>query len=379
MNLTVPLFTPRFTPADKNQLLKVLHSGWLTHGPFNEKFETDFARYLDVNHAVSVNSCASALLVSLIAHKIKGEVIIPSFTFVATANAVVNAGATPVFVDVSYDTCNINPQAINASITKRTEAIIPVHFGGQSAPMKPIMALAQKHKLVVIEDSAETIGGLYQGKKTGSFGTGCFSFYPTKNLTTGEGGMVTTNSTRLASIIRTYAAHGITTTAFIRQQTKQPWLRTATVAGYNFRMSGLQAGLGISQLKRLDTMNRTRRRLASWYTRRLKNIEEIDVPVESPNCYHVYQMYTIKVKKVDRTKFLAKLRQRGIDATVHFDPPVHKQLFYKKFCDHRTDLSVTNRLSRNIVPLPLFPAMTQQQQVYVVNNIKAAIKVSRSS
>lgn len=375
--MKVPLFVPHFTQDDQDSLLSVLKSGWLTHGPFNDSFESEFARFLGVEHAVSVNSCASALFLSLLALNIKGEVIIPSFTFVATANAVLAAGATPVFADIDYGTCNINPASIASCVSSRTEAIIPVHFAGQAAEMEPIIRLANRYKLALIEDSAETIGGTYRKKMAGSFGIGCFSFYPTKNITTGEGGMITTHSSRLAQTIRAYSAHGVQRSTHSRVGTEKPWYRAATLPGYNFRMSGLQAALGISQLKRLRRMNSDRQRSARAYDRLLRHIEEVDLPVESKDCRHVYQMYTIKLKRKNRNKFVTELNRRGVGASVHFDPPVHRQPLYRKYLKKEIDLAVTDVVARTIVTLPIFPAMTELQISYVANTIKQVLKQSK--
>ncbi|MBM4431419.1 MAG: DegT/DnrJ/EryC1/StrS family aminotransferase, partial [Chloroflexi bacterium] len=306
--MDVPLCVPDVTDTDVARVVEVLRSGWLTHGPYNKQLEADFARYIGVKHAVSVNSCASALHLAMLALGIQGEVIMPSFTFVATANATVTAGATPVFADICYNTCNIDPAAIRAAITSRTEAIMPVHYGGQACDMDAIMAIAQRYGLAVIEDSAETIGGEYRGKKAGTFGVGCYSFYPTKNMTTGEGGMVVTNDDALAERIRTYVGHGISSNTLAREKAERPWLRAATLPGYNFRLSNIQAALGVGQLARLDEMNARRREHAAWYNAHLAEFQELlDLPVEANGCLHVYQMYTVKLKGVDRTAFLAEL------------------------------------------------------------------------
>src|SRR5262245_17140378 len=207
--MTIPLSLPALGPEEEQAVLEVLRSGWLTHGPKTTEFEQLMAAYLGVGYAVSVNSCAAALHLALVAHRVRGEVIIPSFTFVATANAVLTAGATPVFVEVDRATRNLDPAAVAAAVTPRTEAIMPVHWGGLCCDMVALGAIADRHQLAVIEDSAETIGGKFRGRKAGSFGTACFSFFPTKNITCGEGGMLTTNDETLARTARTHAAHGI--------------------------------------------------------------------------------------------------------------------------------------------------------------------------
>jgi len=207
--MKIPLCRPYLGKEEYDAVKHVLDSGWLAHGPKGKEFEEAFARYIGVKRAVTLNSCTSALQLAIQAQKLRGEVILPSFTFPASANSIVIAGCRPVFAEVLPDTYNIDPEDIRKRITKKTAAIMPVHYAGQSCDMDEIMAIADKHGLKVIEDSAETLGGEFKGKKTGSFGTGCFSFFPTKNITTGEGGMLTTDDETLARDVEAYKAHGM--------------------------------------------------------------------------------------------------------------------------------------------------------------------------
>lgn len=358
---------------EQEAVRKVLASGWLTDGPKNEEFEEIFAKFLGVKHAFTVNSCTSALFVALKALDIKGEVIVPSFTFVASANAIVTAGARPVFADIEYGTCNIDVNQLENLITKKTEAIMPVHFAGQPAQMDTIMALARKYKLAVIEDSAETIGAKYKGKQAGSFGIGCFSFFPTKNITTGEGGMVTTNDSSFAVKMKTLIGHGIQKSAFKRQKARKPWYRNATMAGYNFRMSNLLAALGVEQMKRLKKMNALRQKYSGFLNRKLKENSAIDLPVNAKSAQHVYQMYTIKLRDPRRRdRFVHNLRRSGVEASVHFDPPVHLQQFYKKhFPARKNQLSVTERVANSIVTLPMHPLLTKNELNHIIKTIYA--------
>jgi len=356
----------------------VLKSGWLTAGPMNAKFEEEFAKYIGVKRALTLNSCTAALQMAIEASGITGEVILPSFTFVASANAVVRAGATPVFADIEYDTCNIDPVDIAHRITPRTQAIMVVHYAGQACTMDKIIKLADQYNLKIIEDSAETIGGTYKKQKTGSFSTGCFSFFPTKNITTGEGGMLTTNNDTLADKIKALSGHGITKNTYDRQHAQDPWHREANYPGYNFRMSSVLAAIGVEQLKKLDAMNARRREHADYLNRKLK-FDEIDLPVESKECRHVYQMYTIKVKKVARRDFVLGLRKKGVMASVHFTPPVHLQQYYaQKYKRSIHDLSVTERVAHSIVTLPMYPGLTSKELNYMINSIdKVLRKLSR--
>lgn len=372
----VPLCIPDMGDAEIAAVSEVIRSGWLAHGPKNHEFEEAFCHFLGVKHAVSVNSCASALFLAIHASGIKGEVILPSFTFVASANAVVTGGAQCVFADVDYDTCNLNPAAVEAAITPRTEAIMAVHYGGQVADMEALAKIAAKHKLLLIEDSAEAIGATQGSKKTGAWGLGCFSFYPTKNLSTGEGGMFTTEDQALADKCRAIAGHGVASSTWAREKKEKPWLRAATYAGFNFRMSNLNAALGAVQMKKIGPMNEARRKHAASYNLKLdKNL--FDLPVERPDFSHVYQMYTVKGKGLDRTKFLAQMREKGIGATVHFDPAVHTQPFYAEMPSAKKPLPVTDRLTANILTLPIYPQMTEEDVAYVAEHANAAAKTCR--
>ena len=377
--MKIPLCVPFLGSRELAAVKKALASGWLTDGPQNIEFEKNFAAYLGVKRAVTLNSCTSALQLALEALNIKGEVILPSFTFVASANAVVKAGAVPVFCDIEFDTCNINPSSIEKKITPKTEAIMVVHFAGQSANMKAIMNIARKHNLHIIEDAAETIGGMYKGKMAGSFSTGCFSFFPTKNITTGEGGMLTTNDDTLADMVKTLAAHGISKRSFDRAKSNLPWRREAVVAGYNYRMSALLAAIGVEQLKKLDSMNERRRAHAAYLNKRI-NFDELRIPLEAAGYKHVYQMYTVKIVGIDRDRFVQELRSHGVMASVHFDPPVHLQEYYRNNFKVRADeLAITEKVSSSIVTLPMYPGLTKSQLNYIVKSIGSVLKSMKRS
>lgn len=371
----IPLCIPNTGEAEKKAVNEVIDSGWYAHGPKNTEFENLFAEYLGVDYALSMNSCTSCLHLAVEGLGITGEVILPSFTFVASANAVITGGGVPVFADIKEDTCNIDPAAVEALIGPDTEAIMPVHYGGQSADMTAIMEIADEHGLHVIEDSAETVGGEHRQQKTGTFGVGCFSFYPTKNLTTGEGGILTTNDSELAQKVKALLAHGIDKTTYEREDKEKSWYRSATYIGYNFRMSNLLAAIGVEQMKKLPEMNRRRREIAEVVNDALAEIDELSAPVELPENKHVYQMYTVRVKNgLDRDNFVRELNQEGVGASVHFYPPVHHMKPYAGNQFRRGDLSVTEKVIDEIVTLPMYPQLTEEEIDYLIESIKKVIR-----
>lgn len=373
-NKKILLAKPYVNDEAIKKVVEVLRSGWLSHGSKVKEFEDSFAQYIGVKHAISFNSCTSALQLAIQALGIKGEIIVPSFTFVASANSIVTSGAKPVFIDIEYGTCNMDASLLEAMIGKDTEAIMPVHFGGQSCDMAQISRIAAKHKLALIEDSAETIGGTFKSKKTGSFGVGCFSFFPTKNITTAEGGMITTNDSRLAGKVSALRAHGI-----IKDKAKPSWAREAHFPGYNYRLNNVLAAIGVEQMKILDSLNEKRRSLACIYNGRLKDLRTVVLPVEAKDRAHVYQMYTIKlgIKSISRDSIVKKLNERSIEASVHFDPPVHEQMFYNSKKFRRGALPVTERVSKSIISLPMHPGLEPKDIDTVCDNLIEILKKGR--
>lgn len=374
MKYNIPLAIPQIDLEEETTVLEVLKSGWLTHGPYNEKFEKKFAQYIGAKEAIAMNSCTSALEISLKANDIQGDVIIPSFTFVATANSVINAGANPLFCDVDFDTRNMTLNLIKEIITPNTEAIIVVHFAGQPCNMEEIAPYCEENNIVLIEDSAETIGAKYNTKQAGSYGIGCYSFFPTKNMTTGEGGMLTCNDSKMAEKIRALIGHGIVKSSFQREKSEKPWFRSASIAGHNFRMSNLLAAIGFHQIDKLDAMNNHRKEIANIYNNLfLNNPYHIKTPNVLPNAEHVYQMYTITVNPEVRDYLVNELRSRGIFASVHFDPPVHTQEYYKNFKLIKP-LTNTEKLSASIISLPIYQTMPKEYVTIVVKNIFEILK-----
>lgn len=354
-------------------MLEVLDSGWLAHGPKNRELEQQFQALTGAPYAIAMNSCTSALQLAIEGRGIRGEVILPSFTFVASANAVVTAGATPVLVDIDPHTRCVDPEAVAAAVGPSTEAVMVVHYAGQMADMEPIAKTCERHGLALIEDSAETIGAIYRGRPQGSYGEGCFSFFPTKNITTGEGGLLTTHDAELHRKARALIGHGIESTTLEREKAERPWLRAATFAGYNFRMSHLLATLGVEQMKRLDELNAGRRRVAERYLEGLADLEGIELPGIADGRTHVWQMFTLLVLEADRTELLRKLRSVGVGASVHFDPPVHQQPRYLDAKRGPGGLARTETVAEQVVSLPIDPGLEEADVDHVIAALRWAL------
>jgi len=369
----IPLSRPSISQTEIDAVCEVMRSGWLSHGAYNGLFEAAFAESIGVPHAVSMNSCTSALEIALRVAGIGGEVVLPSFTWVASANAVVTSGATPVFCEVDRATRNVTADTVAATLTPRTEAVMVVHFGGQICAMEDIVELCSRRGLLLIEDSAETLGAHWRGRPAGSFGMGCFSFFPTKNITTGEGGMLTCRDAEFAQKARALISHGIASTTEQREMSDRPWWRAADFAGHNYRLSNILAAIGYHQLQRLAEMNGRRVALAARYDKALAKVPQIRLPQVTDGATHVYQMYTVQTPGSIRDAIVAGLRQVGIGASVHFDPPVHLHPFYRTLGWREGQLPVTEDLARSVLSLPLFPDMSLPQQDRVIDALGAML------
>ncbi|MBW2979901.1 DegT/DnrJ/EryC1/StrS family aminotransferase [Candidatus Woesearchaeota archaeon] len=366
----IKLSLPDIDNEELKEIKDVLDSKWLTYGQKAKEFERKFSEFIGTKYAFAVNSGTAALQLAIQAQGLKGEIIMPSFTFTASANAVLNAGCVPVFCDIDYESCNLDPNKIKELITDKTAAILPVHFAGQSCMMEEICEIAEKYNLKVIEDSAEAIGAEYNGRKTGSFGTGCFSFYPSKNMTTGEGGMITTNNEELINNAKIIAFNGID-----KNKRTKDWERIGALPGYNFNLSDILAAVGLAQLKKIGRMNESRRKIANYLNKNLDS-EFLKVPFEYKGCKHVYQMYVIKVEggKLDRDKFIKKMIEEGIEAYVHF-PALHKMEYLGKY--QTTDLTVTEKVSSSVVSLPMHPKLSKEELDRIIDKVNVAVGHAR--
>lgn len=341
----IPIASPVIGEQEKAAVLRVLESGMLAQGPNVEEFEAAFAERLGVRHAIAVESGSAALLVALLAHGVGegDEVITTPFSFIASANAVLFAGASPRFADIRDDDFNIDPDLIEQKITPRTKAIIPVHLYGHPCRMDEIAAIARRHGLLIIEDCCQAHGASLGGRPVGSFGTACYSFYPTKNMTTGEGGMVTTVDDDLAAQARMLRNHG----------QSERYLHESI--GFNWRMTEVAAAIGLAQLDRLEEANARRRANA----RRLnEGCAGVVTPTERAACHHVYHQYTVRAPE-RRDELLNHLRERGVGAVVYYPMPIHRQPAYRRL-GYRDDLPVAERLSAEVLSLPVHPSLTEQ-------------------
>lgn len=373
----LPYYQPLIGEDEINEVVDILKSGWLTMGPKTIEFENLIAEYTGAKHAIAVNSCTAALHLSLIALGVRkgDEVITTPFTFASTGNVIIHVGAKPVFVDIDRKTYNINPERIKETITPKTKAIVPVHYAGQPCDMKAIMEIAKDHNLFIVEDAAHAIGAEYENKKIGTFGTTtCFSFYVTKNITTGEGGAITINDEELADKLRILRLHGMSKDAWKRYSDKGSWYYEIADCGWKYNMTDIQAALGIHQIKKLDRFTEIRRKYARVYNEELGKINGIIIPYEKPNVKHVYHLYPILLEGYNRDEFIIKMQEKGVGCSVHFIP-LHIHPYYKKtFGFKRGDFPNAEWVYEREVSLPLYPKMTKEDLKYVVATVKRIIE-----
>jgi len=378
-SIKVPAYEPWISNDDKKAVLKSLNQTMLTLGPNLDKFESMFAKYTKSKHAIAVSNCTAALHLSLKALGVeKGdEVIIPDLSFIADANAVIATGATPVLADIESDGFSISVKSIKQKITRKTKAIIPIHIYGEVCKIMEILDVAKSNNLSIIEDCAHAIGTFYKRKHVGNFGAmGCFSFYPTKNMTTAEGGMVTTNSSKIAEKIRQLRSHGMTKSLAKRYLSKYPWLFDVKEAGYNYRLDEIRSALGISQLRRINKINMFRKNAAAYYTTNLAKVKGIIAPAIVNDRSHSYHLYTIRVTKsfgISRNKLYNLLRKDGIRTTLYWTP-IHEYTAYKKFVRSSKDYPNTKKAYGEILALPLYPTISRSKQKQVIDCIIRSAK-----
>jgi dTDP-4-amino-4,6-dideoxygalactose transaminase len=373
----IPITKPYFGEEEERAVVQVLRSGWVVQGPKVGEFERMVAEYVGARQAVATSSCTTALHLALMLRGIGegDEVIVPSFTFIATANAVLYTGATPVFVDIDPQTYNIDPDCLEAAITPRTKAIMPVHQIGLAADMDRINPIAQRHGLAVIEDAAPALGAMYDSKKVGSLGNPtCFSFHPRKVITAGEGGMIVTDDDTLAERARILRAHGMSLSDLARHQAQSVVIEEYHDVGYNYRMSDLHAAVGIEQMKKLGFMLAQRERVAQLYNEAFADLEGVQLPFFSPAMPHSYQSYMIQLRPPmtkTREQVMQEMLEVGV-ATRRGVMAIHMEPYYhQRFPQVR--LPVTETATRNTLILPNYATMTEAEQAYVIEHLRRAL------
>jgi perosamine synthetase len=370
--MKIPLFKIYWDEDDVQAVDEVIRSGmYWTTGPKSKDFERLIAEYLGRKYAVVFNSGTSALHAAVLAHRIRtGEVIVPSFTFIATSNSLLMGGIKPVFADIEEKTFGLNPTDVEEAITKKTKAIIPVHYGGCPCLIRELREIAEDHKILLIEDAAESFGAKIGKERVGSFGdSAMISFCQNKVVTTGEGGAVATDSQNIYERLKLVRSHGRLESMDYFSTWKE---MDYVVLGYNYRMSDITAALGISQLKKIDKLVHMRRRNAARLTEALERVKSIILPKPPEGYYHIYQMYTVRMKEAReaRDKLASHLGERGISAKVYFYP-IHLTHFYKNVLKYRCKLPVTEKVSQQVLSLPIYPSVTTKEIDYIIEEISS--------
>lgn len=384
--IQVPYHRPSIGTEEIEEVVRTMQSGWLTTGPRTAQFEKEFSSYVAVPHSLAVNSCTAGLHLALAALNIGPgmEVITTPMTFCATVNVILHVGATPVLADIGSDG-NIDPQSITSRITERTRAIMPVHLAGLPCDMDAIWDLARRRNLHVIEDAAHAAGARYKGfpvgagnPATGHRSTAAvYSFYATKNLTTGEGGMVSTHDEALADNLRVLCLHGISKSAWNRYSDKGNWYYEVLRPGFKYNLTDIASSIGIHQLRKLDSFIDTRARYAQMYRQAFADIAEFELPADKADCRHAWHLYGLRLNlenlAINRDEFIVELRKLGVGTSVHFIPvPLHP--FFAAYAQ-RPENQVPRAIAmyQRSISLPLYPAMTEEQVQYVA---QSAIKIA---
>lgn len=377
----IPIAKPYFTEDEERAVVEVLRSGWVVQGPRVMEFERRVAGHVGAQYALATSNCTTALHLSLLALGIGAdperadEVLVPSLSFIATANSILHAGARPVFVDVDPRTYNIDPTLLEAKITPRTRAIMPVHQIGLAADLDAIHQVARRHDLTVLEDAATIIGGEYKGRKIGTHSRAvCFSFHPRKAITTGEGGMVTTNDPEVAQRIEMLRSHGANLSDYARHGAKQVLFEEYPVLGYNFRLTDIQGAIGVEQMKKLEWILERRVALGRHFNEAFAGIDFIETPYEPPYARHTFQSYCVRILRHSpktRDQIMQELQAAGI-ATRRGVMAAHLEPFYVNTFG-RVSLPVTEEATRNTLVLPLYAQMTEQEVETVISSVRRVL------
>jgi len=380
----IPFYRTPITPRQVAAVAKTLKSGWITTGPICHELESRLAEYIGAKHAIGVNSCTAGLHLALIAAGIGpgDEVITTPFTFVSSAEVIVHSGATPVFADIDPNTFNLDPKSVAAQITSKTKAILPVHIAGLPCDLHAIEELAREHNLKIVHDAAHAIGAEYKGRKIGSTkDITSFSFYATKNITSGEGGLITTSNGKWADKIRCLCLHGMDRQAWKRYRKSGSWYYEVKELGFKYNLPDLNAALGLAQFEDFDKMQKARARVAHWYDEMLADVEEVTVPPRDDHSVHAWHIYIIRLNRerlsIDRDDVIQLLTRAGVGCSVHFIP-IFRQPYYRK----RYGLKVKNypmadALYKRVITLPFYPGLKKAEVVEVVRRLKKILAGNR--
>lgn len=351
----IPISKPFIGAEERQNVLDVLESGYLVQGPRTAELERRFAELCGTQHAIATSSGTTALHLALLAHDIGpgDEVITTPFTFIASANSILFTGATPVFADIDEATFNLDPECVRAVVTPRTRAIMPVHLYGQVADMDALQAIADEHGLVIIEDACQAVGATYRGRKAGSFGTGAFSLYATKNVMSVEGGMITTDDGQLAEKCRLLRNHGMARRYHYEMM------------GFNFRMTDLHAAIGLAQVERTGLFTEKRRANARLFNERITSVV---TPMEAAGREHVWHQYTVRVIHRDRDQAMAQLNEAGIGTGIFYPIPAHQHAYIRKIAGD-VSLPVSERVAREVVSLPVHPQLSEVELETIVREV----------
>jgi dTDP-4-amino-4,6-dideoxygalactose transaminase len=371
-NKFLPIATAVFGKEEKKEVIDTLESGWLTLGPKTKKFEEALSAYTGAKYAVALNSGSAALHLSLLALGLKegDEVITTPFTFASTVHAILHCGAKPVFVDIEPKMFNIDVNQIEEAITKKTKALLPVHYAGHSVEMDKLRQLARKYKLYIVEDAAHAIGAKYKGEMVGTIGDiTCFSFHPVKNLTTGDGGAVTTNDKKLAEKIMVMRVNGMDKESWKRNTSTGSWDYAIVSSGLKYHMNDVAASLGIHQLKKLDGFIKIRERVALAYDKELRKIDEVATPHRSSEIRHAHNLYPILVDtsrlKIDRNQIMERLKEYNIGSIVYYRP-LHLQPYFSQILGYKWgDFLIAEYVFEKLICLPLYHGMRPSDAVFV--------------
>ena len=380
----LPFAQPEIGQEEIDEVVDTLRSGWLTGGPKVHAFEEAFRGVTGASHAVALSSCTAGLHLALLAAGVgrEDEVITTPLTFAATANVVLHVGARPVLADVREDDYNIDPSEVARRITPRTKAVIPVHYGGQPARMEELLTLAREHGLRVIEDAAHALGARYRGRPIGALSNAAvFSFYPIKPITTGQGGMLTTDDEALAERVRLLSLHGLSKGAWDRYSEKGSWAYEVLAPGFNYAMTDIQAAIGIHQLGRLETFQERRTYLARRYDGLLADVPELIRPPVRDDVVHAWHLYPVRLDRerlgISREEFIDALKERGIGTSVHFIPIHFHPYFQEALGLCRGDYPVAEAIYAGLVSLPLYPRMQDGDVDRVAEAIHEIIAAGR--